>query len=99
MPNVRVAHLLHCLRVKHSGRRQWSIENAFLTEKQEKKRAVRNSMTKLLRDFSADQAVELEAGDMLYLPPRMPHEGTRTVILVPYLGCAVPVCRVGHRRS
>jgi ribosomal protein L16 Arg81 hydroxylase len=78
-------HALLCC----SGRRRWSIENGFLTEQQEKKREVRGSATKLLRGFCADQAVELEAGDMLYLPPRMPHEGT--------LSCADFIVRAEFR--
>jgi hypothetical protein len=99
----------------HSGRRRWSIENAFLPEHEENARtvlssttkllwdlsadqtaedsarAVERSTTKLLRDFSADQAAELEAGDMLYLPPRVPHEGTGTL-----LAC-VSSCLVGFK--
>ena len=34
-----------------------------------------NVETRLLTGFQADQSWELEPGDMLYLPPRVPHQG------------------------
>ena len=58
-----------------SGKREWAIENSFLTEQQEKNREVPHSRTRLLRDFRADQSWEMQSGDMLYLPPRVPHRG------------------------
>ena len=57
------------------GRRRWSLENAFLTESAELEREVPGAQTRLLRDFAADQSWELSAGDVLYLPPRVPHQG------------------------
>lgn len=57
------------------GKREWSIENCFLSSDEEKKREVPNIDTRLLKDFHADQAWVLNAGDMLYLPPRIPHQG------------------------
>mmetsp|Transcript_14603 Transcript_14603/g.32829 ORF Transcript_14603/g.32829 Transcript_14603/m.32829 type:complete len:578 (-) Transcript_14603:142-1875(-) len=59
-----------------SGSREWAIENVFLTEREEKIREVPNSATRMLRDFQADQKWVMEAGDMLYVPPRVPHRGT-----------------------
>lgn len=41
----------------------------------EKDRLVPNIDTKLLRDFEKYQSWVLEEGDMLYLPPRLPHQG------------------------
>lgn len=35
-----------------------------------------NVATRLLRNFRADQSWILKEGDMLYLPPRLPHQGT-----------------------
>lgn len=40
-----------------------------------------NSDTKLLKDFQAGQIWDLRPGDMLYLPPRIPHEGEQTVCI------------------
>lgn len=61
-----------------SGLREWAIENNFLTEREEKIREVPNIQTRLLRDFRADQRWEMRPGDMLYLPPRIPHRGSLT---------------------
>jgi len=58
------------------GTREWSIENSFLSLAQEKSREVPNVDTRLLRDFRADQSWVLQPGDVLYLPPRVPHRGT-----------------------
>eukprot|EP01032_Pedospumella_encystans_P010513 gene10513-12279_t len=58
-----------------SGKRRWSIESKFITEKEEKQRRVPRTSTRMLRDFSADEEWELNPGDMLYLPPRIPHKG------------------------
>lgn len=63
-----------------SGRREWSIENSFLSKEDEKQRAVPRVDTKLLKDFRADQTWELETGDMLYLPPRVPHRGREWLV-------------------
>ncbi len=57
------------------GRRRWSIENSFLSEKEEKDRLVKGQDTKLINGFREDQKWDLETGDMLYLPPRIPHQG------------------------
>lgn len=58
-----------------SGTRTWSIENSFLSDSDEKSREVEGSDTRLLRDFSPDLSWDLHPGDMLYLPPRIPHHG------------------------
>lgn len=58
-----------------SGTRRWSIENSFLSESDEKRREVKGSDTRLLRDFSPAMSWDLNPGDMLYLPPRIPHHG------------------------
>ena len=51
----------------------WCCDHLIVPE--EAQRAVPNVQTKLLRDFVADQSWQLLAGDMLYLPPRVPHRG------------------------
>jgi len=58
------------------GTREWSIENTFLTQDEERRREVPNIDTRLLRDFCSDQSFVLQPGDVLYLPPRVPHRGT-----------------------
>lgn len=58
-----------------SGRRRWSIEHKFLSETQEKRREIPRSATRLLKNFVPDEEWELNPGDMLYLPPRIPHQG------------------------
>lgn len=74
------------------GSRRWSIENAFVSSSEEKAREVPNVQTRLLRDFVPHQSwgacllfgravyvspcADMVAGDCLYLPPRVPHQGT-----------------------
>lgn len=58
-----------------SGTREWSIENRFLSDADEVQRSVPNNPTKLLKDFRPDQSWTLQPGDMLYIPPRIPHKG------------------------
>jgi len=62
--------------VQGRGTREWSIENSFLSSEEEQRREVPNIDTRLLRDFRADQSWTLQPGDVLYLPPRVPHRGT-----------------------
>jgi 50S ribosomal protein L16 3-hydroxylase len=52
------------------GRRRWRISA------QKDLELVDGAPLKLLRDFRAGQEWVLEAGDMLYLPPQIAHEGT-----------------------
>jgi len=61
--------------IQGKGRREWTIENSFVSAEEEAIREIPNVDTRLLKDFKADQKWILEAGDMLYLPPRVPHRG------------------------
>ncbi len=61
--------------VQGKGKREWSIENQFLSIDQEKSREIPNVDTRLLANFTSQQSWILEPGDMLYLPPRIPHQG------------------------
>lgn len=54
----------------------WSIENSFVSAAEELRREVPNCDTRLISDFRVDQTWELNQGDVLYLPPRVPHQGT-----------------------
>lgn len=58
-----------------AGRRRWAVEQGPITADEEQRREMPNSPTKLLRDFYPHQQWELQEGDMLYLPPRLAHEG------------------------
>ena len=53
------------------GARDWHIEN----QPRESATASISSSISLLSDFSADQTMHLQAGDMLYLPPGFAHHG------------------------
>ncbi len=54
-----------------SGRREWSIQHHF-----EKDAAVIPDLDlAILQQFDADETWVLEPGDMLYLPPGIPHHG------------------------
>ena len=55
--------------------REWSIESRFISTDEEKSREVPKVDTRLLRNFQKDQAWTMSEGDMLYLPPRVPHQG------------------------
>lgn len=57
------------------GRRKWAIEKDILSPIEETRRELPNSAIRLLKDFHTDQEWVLEEGDMLYLPPRLPHCG------------------------
>ena len=61
--------------IQGKGRREWAIENNFVSAEEEAIREIPNVDTRLLRDFKQDQKWVLESGDMLYLPPRIPHRG------------------------
>jgi len=55
------------------GTREWSIENR---PREKKASSVSVSSTiDLLGDFRADESWQLQAGDMLYLPPQFAHHG------------------------
>jgi 50S ribosomal protein L16 3-hydroxylase len=57
-----------------SGVRQWSIDQRQDIEHE----LLPDSTLKILATFAATDCWDLEAGDMLYLPPGMPHHGVAT---------------------
>ena len=61
--------------IQGGGTREWSIENSYVSPNEEADRLMVNSDTKILKDFTAHQQWILQPGDMLYLPPRIPHRG------------------------
>ena len=61
--------------IQGGGTREWSIENSYVSPNEEAERLMVNSDTKILKDFTAHQQWILQPGDMLYLPPRIPHRG------------------------
>lgn len=61
--------------IQGRGEREWSIENTFLSNSDELAREVKGAQTRLLTGFEADHSWRLKPGDMLYLPPRIPHRG------------------------
>ena len=73
-----ISQILSCLR----GSRRWSIENSFVSAAEELRREVPNCDTRLITDFRADQSWDLNQGDVLYLPPRVPHQGLNYFILI-----------------
>lgn len=58
-----------------SGGRQWSIDQRANIEHE----LLPDSTLKILATFAATDCWDLDAGDMLYLPPGMPHHGVATV--------------------
>ncbi|MFT6309197.1 MAG: 50S ribosomal protein L16 3-hydroxylase [Halioglobus sp.] len=58
-----------------SGVRQWSIDQRPDVEHE----LLPDSTLKILATFTATDCWDLEAGDMLYLPPGMPHHGVAKV--------------------
>ena len=61
-----------------SGYRRWRLSA------QEDRRLIADAPLKLLRRFKADAEHELEAGDLLYLPPQWAHEGVALTECVTY---------------
>ena len=57
--------------IQASGTREWQIESKPLLKDAFKP----NLDVRLLQKFKPDQRWKLEPGDMLYLPPRVPHHG------------------------
>ncbi len=57
--------------VQVKGRRRWSFDNQPLAELE----TVEDSDLAVLKDYKPQQTVDLSAGDILYLPPRIPHHG------------------------
>jgi len=68
------AHLDHydVFLLQGQGRRRWSIENE---PRPPGEQTVPDMDVRMLRRFEPDQEWVLEPGDMLYLPPRIPHHG------------------------
>lgn len=58
-----------------SGKREWAIENHFVSSAEEIEREIPNVETRLLKGFVAHQSWIMNPGDMLYIPPRVPHRG------------------------
>ena len=56
-----------------SGRRQWSIDQRITAT--EEHALLPNSTLKILANFLPTDTWDLNPGDMLYLPPGMPHHG------------------------
>ena len=73
-----ILQILSCFR----GSRRWSIENSFVSAAEELRREVPNCDTRLITDFRADQSWDLNQGDVLYLPPRVPHQGLNFFSLI-----------------
>lgn len=59
--------------IQGRGRRRWCIEQRLRPAAEE--RLEPGLSVRVLRDFEPDASWELEAGDCLYLPPRVPHRG------------------------
>ena len=68
------AHLDHydVFLLQGLGRRRWQIENRFRPPGEE---TIPDLDVRMLRRFDPDEEWVLEPGDMLYLPPRIPHLG------------------------
>ena len=56
--------------IQASGRRRWSISSPIEVEE-----LVEGCPVRILSKFAASEEWDLKAGDMLYLPPRVPHHG------------------------
>lgn len=54
------------------GRRRWMIESQ---PRDDKHAHIEGLDLRILREFNPDQSWELEPGDLLYLPPGIPHHG------------------------
>lgn len=54
------------------GRRRWMIES---TPRDDENAYIDGLDLRILREFNPDQSWDLEPGDMLYLPPGIPHHG------------------------
>ncbi|GMI01015.1 hypothetical protein TrVE_jg6233 [Triparma verrucosa] len=67
--------------VQVSGERNWTVELDFLSENEEIDRLDSRHDVRILRPPNSPKrtvSVTLKPGDMLYLPPRIPHCGTAT---------------------
>lgn len=57
------------------GTRRWSIQNSLLSAADELSSLLPNSPVRVLGTWEEDHSWVLRPGDMLYLPPRVPHNG------------------------
>ncbi len=57
--------------IQANGRRTWSIESTV----GDKPELVEGLDLAIMKEFNADQEWLMEPGDMLYLPPKIPHHG------------------------
>ncbi len=58
--------------IQGQGKRRWKI----ITRDDYPSELLSEPSLAILKDFEADEEYLLEAGDMIYLPPNMPHYGT-----------------------
>lgn len=61
--------------VQVQGTRQWSFDDLPIDDEYE---LVEDSELSVIADFNAKHSIELKAGDVLYLPPEIPHHGVST---------------------
>ena len=57
------------------GTRRWSIQNILLSPADELSSLLPNSPVRILATWEGSHSWVLHPGDMLYLPPRVPHNG------------------------
>jgi len=57
------------------GTRKWSIQNALMDRETEARSLIPHNPLRVLASFRETHAWTLEPGDLLYLPPRVPHDG------------------------
>ncbi|MCB1583912.1 MAG: cupin domain-containing protein, partial [Xanthomonadales bacterium] len=60
--------------IQVQGTRQWSFDDQPLANKE----VVENSELAVLTNYQPQHSVELKPGDILYLPPEIPHHGVST---------------------
>uniref|UniRef100_A0A7S3NH09 JmjC domain-containing protein n=1 Tax=Aureoumbra lagunensis TaxID=44058 RepID=A0A7S3NH09_9STRA len=63
------------LLIQCAGRRRWSIESKPVSRLQEKARLDTTKKLRCLTEFQADLSWELDPGDLLFVPARIPHDG------------------------
>ncbi|KAG1665746.1 Adenylosuccinate lyase [Nymphon striatum] len=63
--------------IQGMGKRRWQI----ITREDYPKEIIPNISLSILSEFESDQEWVLEEGDMLYLPPNMPHYGVAEALL------------------
>ena len=64
--------------IQSMGTKEWSIENCPLSPREELARELVGAEVRVLQGFAPTHTWTLEPGDMLYLPPRIPHHGIAT---------------------